>query len=185
MPAHPHVFYRSFHWLMLGLGVALLSACASMSESECLTADWVDQGMRDGRQGYAVTRVADHYEACAGVGVVPDTAQYRQGYDKGIAQYCTPENGANQGRAGRSYRGVCPAHLEAAFLAPYRHGLAVYNAQQRVERLNNESRQLQYTLDKEKDPDKQRRLRNQLRDLDDSLRRARADLANIDRNRPY
>lgn len=160
----------------LGLGfvaILVLSGCASMTEGECLTADWTDRGYRDGRQGYPVSRVADHTEACAGVGVVPNIAQYRRGHQKGIAEYCTPDNGLSEGRAGRTYRNACPAGMEARFLANYRLGYDVYSAEQRVSQLNSQTRYLESQLDKEKNKDKRQRIRRQLRDLDHQLRRAR------------
>src|SRR3546814_19016483 len=120
--------------LRLGLGVMAvfaLSGCASMSESECLTADWYDQGYKDGRRGYPASRVIDHREACAGVGVMTDLKQYSTGRDKGIAVYCTPANAVAEGRAGRYYADVCPSGLEGKFLFYYRHGLQAHGAQQR------------------------------------------------------
>lgn len=156
-----------------------------MSEGECLTANWFDQGYKDGRQGYPAARVADHYEACAGVGVTPDIAQYRKGHNQGIVQYCTPANGVAAGRAGRPYRNACPARLEGQFLMYYRQGRAAYDAQQYVDRLNAQSRRLQRKLAEEKDEDARRHLRNELRDLDYQLHRARSELAEFDRRLPY
>jgi len=49
-----------------GLGIAcvlILSGCTTMSEGECLTADWYEQGYRDGRQGYPASRVINHRDS--------------------------------------------------------------------------------------------------------------------------
>lgn len=165
--------------------LSLLSACASMTEGECLTANWIDRGYMDGSQGYPASRVVDHRDACAEVGVIPDFTLYRRGYDQGIEQYCTPANALAEGRAGRYYGHVCPARLAARFLAYYRQGRAVYDAQQRVNQLNSQSRQLQRQLDDETGRDARRRLRNELRDLDRRLRQARNELAELDRALPY
>lgn len=183
-----HILRGSPRVLRLGLGIMaalVLSGCATMSESECLTADWYDQGYRDGRRGYPASRVIDHREACSGVGVMPDLKQYSTGRDRGITEYCTPANAVAEGRAGRSYGHVCPAKLEGRFLSYYRQGQLAYRAQQEVDRLNSQSRALQRELDKEKNADTRRSLRNQLRDLDHRLERARDDLADYDRNLPY
>src|SRR3546814_10496349 len=97
---------------------------------------------------------------------MPDLKQYSTGRDKGIAVYCTPANAVAEGRAGRSYADVCPAGLEGKFLFYYRQGLQAHEAQQRVDRLNSQSRSLERELDKEKDADARQSLRSQLRNLD-------------------
>lgn len=153
--------------------LVLLGGCASMSEKDCLHANWTDQGYRDGRQGYPLTRVEDHREACAKVGVIPDLARYRSGHARGVLEYCTPGTAVAEGRSGRPYRNACPASLEGEFLDYHQMGMRVYHAQQRVDTLNRESGQLQRTLDKEKNETKRRRLRNDLKDLDRRLRDAR------------
>ncbi|AEC18717.1 hypothetical protein PT7_0177 [Pusillimonas sp. T7-7] len=183
-----HTHCRSFRVLRLSLGITALvalSGCATMSEGECLTANWLDRGYKDGRHGYPASRVVDHREACSDVGVAPDMTQYRKGYDQGIAQYCTPANAVAEGRSGRSYGHVCPARLEGRFLVYYRQGRDAYDAQQRVDRLNRQSRELQRELDEEKDKDVRQRLRNELRNLDRRLSRARDELADFDRRLPY
>lgn len=183
-----HTLPSSIQVLRLGLGIMaafVLSGCATLSEGECLTANWYDQGYKDGRRGYPASRVIDHREACAGVGVTPDLVQYDKGRSKGIAAYCTPSNAVAEGRAGHSYGHVCPARLEGQFLLYYRQGRLAYEAQQRVDRLNSQSRALQYELDSEENADAQHRLRSELRNMDRRLRQARDDLADYDRNLPY
>jgi len=168
---------------MVGIGAAALMVygCASMSEKECLTANWADQGYRDGRNGYPLARLEDHREACAKVGVVPNPAQYRVGRDRGVLEYCTPANALREGRLGRSYRNACPMQLEAAFLAHHRQGYRAYEAEQRVESLNREMQRTQRVLDKEKNESRRRELRKDLRNLDHRLARARSELRNEER----
>lgn len=152
-----------------------------MSEQECLTANWYDQGYRDGVQGYPLARVEDHREACAKVGVVPQTQDYRRGHQKGVLEYCTPENAVAEGRRGRPYRNVCPAALESRFRINHERGLRVYHSQKRVDELDRESRRLEHAIDREKDDAKRRRLRRELRDLDRRLRDARDALRTEER----
>lgn len=173
-------------WVASCIGLALLlGGCASMSEKDCLHANWFDQGYRDGRQGYPLTRVEDHREACGKIGIVPDTMNYRNGHGRGVLEYCTPQNAVVEGRAGRPYRNVCPAALEREFLTNHQLGMRVYQAQQRLESLNRDSQRLQRTLDKEKSESKRRRLRNDLRDLDRRLNDARDELYYEERRLAY
>jgi len=165
----------------LGLIALALGACASMSEKDCLSADWGEQGYRDGRDGHPPSRIADHGEACAKVGVTPDVLRYRAGRDEGVREYCTPANAVSEGRRGRNYRNACPARLESMFLHYRAQGYRAYQAQQRVDSLGRDLQRAQRALDKEKDEERRRRLRTELRQLDRSLSRARSDLRDEER----
>src|SRR5699024_9618337 len=83
------------------MAIMLLSGCATMSPEQCLTADWSQRGYKDGRAGFTSNRVAKHHKACSKVGVIPNLAAYRKGYERGLAQYCTPANAVEQGRNGK------------------------------------------------------------------------------------
>lgn len=170
-----------------GLAVlaVLLSSCASMSEQECLTANWLDQGFRDGRNGEPLTRIEDHRQACAKVGIRPDQRLYFKGRDQGILLYCTADNAIQEGRLGRAYRNACPAHLEHRFLLAYEQGKQIYDVEQHIEKLNTESKQLEQALRKEEDRDQYRYLRQELRDIDRQLQRAREDLRYLERRLGY
>ena len=85
--------------LLAAVAAFALAGCASMSPEECRVADWAEQGYKDGRSGLTPTRITEHRKACAEVGVVPDAQRYRQGWDRGVQEYCTPTNGLAQGRA--------------------------------------------------------------------------------------
>lgn len=154
----------------------LLSGCAAMSEKECQTADWRDQGMKDALAGHDRSRLADVREACAKAGVMPNEALYLDGWNQGIRQFCTPDNGARWGRQGRSYSGSCPAELDAAFSDRYRQGRRAWEAEQAVKRLQSEQQDKQRALEKAKDDTSRGQLRDQLRSMDRRLSDARDEL---------
>lgn len=168
--------------LILPLAAALLTAgCASMSEEECRQANWYQQGMREALDGHSKNRLQEDREACAKVGVVPNVAQYMDGYDKGIRQFCTPENGARWGRAGKYYQNSCPADLDAAFRDRYQAGKAAYDAENRLNNLRNQQTDKQRKLDQSKDDKQRKQLRDELDSLDRQLRNARYDLDRAER----
>jgi len=173
------------HRLSLLLSAILLSGCASMSEQECLTVDWHDQGQRDGQSGYSLSRIEEHREACAKVGVAPNLAAYRAGRNVGILRYCTRSNGIEQGRRGSGYRNACPAELEPAFLDGYRAGNRVYEAQRRADQLQNNLNSKQRELERAKTNAERKRLREDLRHLDRRLRDARDDVHHAERRLRY
>ena len=156
--------------------VVLLAGCAAMSEKECQTADWRDQGMKDALNGYDRARLVDVREACAKAGVLPSEALYFDGWNRGIRQFCTPDNGARWGRQGRTYSGSCPAELGTGFSDRYREGRLVWAAEQTLQRLQGEQQDRQRALEKAKDDTSRAQLRDQLRSLDRRLSNARDEL---------
>ncbi len=120
---------KSAMWLSLVLlGAALLSACATLSKSECKTADWQTIGFEDGAGGATAAKIGKHREACAKHGVTPDLAAYNRGREQGLREYCRTQNGFRLGEQGAVYRGVCPADLEPDFQTAYEAGKVVYHA---------------------------------------------------------
>ena len=170
---------------ILLVAVVLISSCASMTANECLTVNWLDQGFRDGRNGQALSRLEEHRQACEKVGVTPNRQLYFQGRDQGILHYCTPNNALEEGLKGRPYRDACPANLEYGFLISYEQGKQIYDAEQRVEKLNQHSSQLEKALKKENDQDARRYLRGQLRDIDRQLLQAREDMRYLEKRLRY
>src|SRR5690625_2734851 len=149
-PCRMNMRYGKAHMLrltaLLGLAMtmATLTGCATMSKGECLTANWYQIGRNDGARGYERARLYEHREACAEYGVTPRSTRYYKGRQAGLRAYCTPQNGFDEGRSGRTYRNVCPAKLEPAFLREYRQGRAIHevleaihSVRSRIDRLGN------------------------------------------------
>lgn len=160
----------------LGVALALLGGCAAMSEQECRSANWYEQGQRDALAGQPRSRLADLHEACAKAGAVPNDRLYLDGWSRGVHQFCMPDNGARWGRQGRSYANTCPPELDRAFSDRYRAGRRGWEAEQAVKRLQGEQRDKQRALDQAKDDAARRQAREQLRSIDWRLRDARDEL---------
>ncbi|HJR71215.1 MAG TPA: DUF2799 domain-containing protein [Gammaproteobacteria bacterium] len=108
--------------VVLGAAVFVLAGCSGMSEQACLTADWRTVGFEDGTMGRSVANIGSYRNACADHGVAPDLEAYRAGHGEGVEIYCRESNGFAVGHSGAAYQGVCPAHLEAAFVSEYNAG---------------------------------------------------------------
>lgn len=130
-------------WPIFGLCVMVVSlaGCASMSQNECQLADWQAVGYEDGSKGQAPEAFATRRQACAKHGVAPDFTAYQAGRKSGLAEYCQPRRGFNEGRLGVRYAGVCPAKLEAEFLDGYTEGRTLYRLEVRVRSIE---RQIQH-----------------------------------------
>ncbi len=125
--------------LIVTASIAILGGCASMNQSQCLQADWRMIGAEDGSRGLASNTIGNYRGACAKHGITPDLAQYRLGYQEGLASFCTEYMGYTKGRGGYNYVGVCPGDLEPDFLAGYRAGKEIY-------RVDREVRQMRSTI---------------------------------------
>ena len=158
---------RSIFVLMLAFG---LSGCASLSKDQCLSGNWNDIGYRDGRQGYKSISLDAHAKSCAEYGVRPNREQYKQGYNKGIATYCSPSNGRHVGEAGRYYHHVCPANLEAEFLRQYSYGKEIHDVKAKIDTAQSERTKKEDQLRVEKNPSVRDALRSEISARDDLIR---------------
>ncbi len=86
-----------------------LAACATLSESECRSANWYDIGVKDGANGRADDFILQHAKACNEHGVIPVAKPWREGRQEGLKRYCTPRNAYEVGKRGASLSPVCPA----------------------------------------------------------------------------
>lgn len=118
----------------------VLSGCATLSEEECLTADWFSIGFEDGANGYPSNRIGSHREACAKHGVTPDLRQYQDGHEEGLLSFCTARNGFSKARNGYQYSGICPPSLEPEFLDGYQAGREIYAVTSEISGLQREQR---------------------------------------------
>jgi len=114
------------------LAASIGGGCATMSESECISADWREVGRNDGLEGRRQTQLGRHHDACGEYGITPDRDEYMAGREAGLIVYCTQDSGYWEGRNGGGYERVCPASSEPAFLSGYRAGQSLYEAMQNI-----------------------------------------------------
>ncbi len=116
------------------IGLSFVTGCSTLSEEECLVADWQLIGREDGVNGRDASYIGNHRKACAEYGVVPDLQEYERGYGDGLVIFCTEQNGFLQGQKGIEYNSACPAYLEQDFLAGYRAGHEIYLLRSKISR---------------------------------------------------
>lgn len=171
------------------LSTMALSGCATLSEGECKTADWTTIGRQDGSNGFKRSRLHKHHKACAKYNIAPNNDNYYAGREAGLKSYCTPRNGFTEGRAGNTYRNVCPPNTEARFLAEYRQGKIIHAVDKDIENLENTIDRRENQLDDSDTTEKQAdKLRKSLRHNYDKLRSLNNQLIRLERlhaNRPH
>ncbi|GAA5007227.1 DUF2799 domain-containing protein [Acinetobacter puyangensis] len=138
----------------------LLSACQTMTVSECQTANWSALGSQDALKGYA-SRAESRQDSCSKQGVnIPTTLiqQYQQAYAQSIQQYCQPENIFNLSLTGSGSISACPEPNHTK-LKPY-HQVAsnYYQTQQSIKYTKQDIDRLDDQLIKEEDKAKKEKL---------------------------
>jgi len=113
-------------FLAWSIAVTLLTACASMTPEECRHANWEEVGFNDASAGHAITRSADHREACAEAGVTVDFNAYREGYALGLPYYCTATQGFETADHGGGYAARCELEKFPEYADGFDQGVAVY-----------------------------------------------------------
>ena len=131
----------------IGLGTLGLGGCATLSESQCIASDWETVGYRDGANGTPSSQLLKHQNACVKHGVVPEREAYLAGWEKGVRQFCQPENAFAAGESGHAYANVCPSELQGSFHAAYQEGRQLYLAQSEIDGQNAQIAQKQRRLD--------------------------------------
>ena len=156
----------SLRWVLLGMSLAL-GGCATISEEDCPRVDWFALGIEDGRRGYPEARIVQHREACRRTGVQPDDQRYWAGRLQGLAHYCTLPSALEEGRAGRTYKGVCPAQIDPAFRDVHRAAYAVHESVRRLRATESTISSRERELRKDGRSAREReRLRSEIRELD-------------------
>ena len=155
------------------LMVLTFGGCASMSEGECRSANWMERGLQDGREGYPRHHIQQHREACQKTGVVPQEPLWLAGWSRGVRDYCTLPNAWLHGGKDRTYMGACTGPDEPGFLRVFQAGKDLARTRRELQRNRSEIDKQEADLKKaEKDEDR-KRIRDTLRNLDSERARLR------------
>lgn len=104
----------------------LLAGCATISQNECQVADWQAIGFQYGSQGKNSTVFEQYRKDCAKYQIKADFKSFQQGYQHGLNEYCSFENGLSTGEGGAHYNNQCPRGRYPHFAKGYHAGLKRY-----------------------------------------------------------
>jgi hypothetical protein len=159
-----------------------LAGCATLSEKECRRGDWDAIGREDGARGLPAAELERHRTACGKHDITPDASAWHAGHEQGLATFCTPRGGYLAGRGGETYRDVCPAAKEAAFLAAHRRGREVAERMREVRELRQQLRDLEAAaLQNDGRPEDRTQMRFRAEEIGQRLRIKEWDLERLDR----
>jgi len=121
--------------------ILIMSGCATLSENECVTADWYEIGYSDGVKGQPDSYMEKHRKACAKHGIRANLDDWLAGREAGLQRYCTPQKGYEEGLANRQYHGVCEGRAANQFLRAYEQGQQLYQQRSLVSDLQRDIEQ--------------------------------------------
>ncbi len=160
---------KKWQFYLILLAVVSLSACSTMTKTECQVANWYDLGYTDGVAGYTVNMFGERAKDCAKHGFSADRQAYLRARKEGLKNYCTKENGYREGANGRPYRGVCKGNLAKEFLPAYQKGKHLYKKKSAVKLLARRIDKVNSDINKYKN--EIYRLKKQIIDENDKAKR--------------
>ena len=101
-----------------------ITACASISEEQCLSENWQELGYKDGSSGINIDRVNKYTEVCSEHGVTVNANLYSAGYKQGIQTYCTDTRGFRAGEGGSRFNNACSGFT--GYEHAYSEGRVIY-----------------------------------------------------------
>lgn len=146
----------------IGLMIVGVSGCATLNEDQCSVTDWQQLGQSDGARGLSPDRIASHREACSKFNIPVDAPAWQAGWQVGIRQYCTFENGVEIGERGTLGSNFCPADQVEDFRLGNRAGKSVADARSQRDATEREVNRLTSALGDEADPVQRQVLQAQL-----------------------
>ena len=111
--------------------LSLLGCQSSPKKTVCESTDWYELGRRNGTSGLN-SQMDNERRRCVGHFDTTNEAIYVNGYNNGLAEYCSIDNGYSLGKAGATANKVCPRPTDEPFLAGYARGKKV----RELERMN-------------------------------------------------
>lgn len=150
---------RSLIRLLASLAlVGALTGCASLSKSECLSADWEDVGVRDGANGRPEEYLIQHAKACSKVSVVPDRGAWQHGRERGLERYCVVRNAYQAGEWGNGFNlDQCVSFDQERLEDAWQKGHEVHRLSGVIDSIDSEIRSVRTAMDDEELDKKERK----------------------------
>lgn len=130
--------------------LASLSGCASLSKSECLSANWEDIGTRDGANGRPEEYLIQHSKACAKVAVEPDREAWFAGRERGLERFCVPQRAFRIGEGGGHFdTAICRGYDEERLFQAYEKGRELNHYSGVLSDIDHEIRSIHVRLERD------------------------------------
>ncbi len=114
-----------------------MAGCSTLNAKDCATMDWRKRGLQDGRDGLDKGQIGNYKKQCREFNVFVDATRYKAGYQSGLKEFCTYDNGMKQGEKGKKSAEVCPADLAAEFNKGHQAGYKIFELREELEEQKN------------------------------------------------
>lgn len=112
------------HMAVLFIILSLFGCSTTDSHHECQNMDWYELGRRAGTKGQP-NKEDEDLVRCQKSQTEAHQKIYLNGYNSGLSEYCTLENGFALGKSGQPSQASCPTPLNEAFNIGYERGQKV------------------------------------------------------------
>jgi Protein of unknown function (DUF2799) len=105
-----------------------LSGCTTSLvelKPNCSEINWFERGRQDGMQGQPSNNWMMKSSDCE-LMTQDEIQNFMDGWNHGLAMYCTEQHGFVTAKTGQPYRKTCPEKYEEDFLRGYQEGLNVF-----------------------------------------------------------
>jgi len=138
-------------------------SCQSSLKIDCEGLNWRAMGETLASKGVPPT---EHLKKltlkCKKLSTEAETANFNEGYQRGLAKLCTTQNGYDFGASGESYQGTCPDFRKSHFLRGFYKGRLEFldSSLEKIEELYNSSeervwrKEREYTIIQSQDPER-------------------------------
>lgn len=123
-----------------------LAACASLSKEECRSGDWHTIGVTDGQKSQLRDRIAKHQKACDRMDITPDIKAWNAGREKGLLNYCTPQNAYSIAKWGGTVNPICTPAQARTLAQAYAVGQRYYEIGEDISAANSDISEIDTTL---------------------------------------
>ncbi len=130
---------------------------------------WRSVGIGDALLGRANTHLKKHALSCNTYKIRPDSKEYYKGFQIGLKQFCTYENGLKYGKSGEDYKETCPRTSNHSFKKGFEVGHVIYIADMARFKVEQETK-------------KQDELFDEIVELTDEIKELKYKLQNFDRD---
>jgi hypothetical protein len=112
-----------------------LSSCATMDIEKCKSTDWEERGQGDVRNRYS-NDYDIYLQQCQEFGITPDKSSYEKGFNKGLEEFCTFQNGYLIGNDGHTLPTICPKETQNNFVQGFIQGQSNHDMKKQTEKQN-------------------------------------------------
>ncbi len=155
---------------VLSLSLMFLSACATLDEGECETANWYELGVKDGEKGRKESTYTTYRKDCSEYNIDVNVEEYRTGWQSGIVSYCDADNAFILGIDGNRGINYCPLDLRDSFSSAHSLGYAIHSYRKRIDQINYRVEEIiKILVEEELTQEEKGDLANERADLKDEL----------------